>query len=148
MPLMDLTLPQGTLDAEARAALVDELSTVLLRAERAPDTAFFRSITWTHVHELPATDVLAAGRPVDRPIVRLDVTTPEGALSDRRRAELIAEATRVIREAVGLGDDEAMRVWILCHEVREGSWGAGGQVVRFEMLREWAAAERSETATA
>ena len=148
MPLMDLTLPAGTLDADARTALVDELTTVLLRAERAPDTDFFRSITWTHVHELPARDVLAGGRPVERPIVRLEVTTPEGALSDRRRAELVAESTRVICAAVGLAEDEALRVWVLCHEVPEGSWGAGGQVVQFKALREAAAAERSAPVTA
>jgi len=142
MPLMDLTLPAGTLDDEARTALVDQLTTVLLHAERAPDTDFFRSITWTHVHELPANAVLSGGRPVDRPIVRLEVTTPEGALSDRRRAELVAGATRVIKEAIGLGEDETLRIWVLCHEVPEGSWGAGGQIVQFQALREAAAAAR------
>ena len=44
MPMMELTLPAGALDAEAKTALVDELTTVLLRAERAPDTDLFRSI--------------------------------------------------------------------------------------------------------
>jgi phenylpyruvate tautomerase PptA (4-oxalocrotonate tautomerase family) len=148
MPLLDLTLPAGTLDADARAALVDQLTTALLRAERAPDTEFFRSITWAHVHELPASDVLSAGRPVDRPIVRLEVTTPEGALSDRRRAELVAAAHQVISEAVGLGEEDALRVWVICREVPEGSWGAGGQIVQFNQLREAAAAARAETVTA
>ena len=148
MPMMDLTLPQGTLDADARTALVDELTTVLLRAERAPDTDFFRSITWAYVHELPASDVYAAGRPVDRPIVRLEVTTPEGALSQRRRAELVAEATRRIRDAVGIGEEDALRVWVVCREVPEGSWGAGGQVVEFQALRNAASAARSEAAPA
>jgi hypothetical protein len=36
--MIDLTYPSGTLTPEARTALADELSTVLLRAERAPDT--------------------------------------------------------------------------------------------------------------
>jgi phenylpyruvate tautomerase PptA (4-oxalocrotonate tautomerase family) len=148
MPMMDLTLPQGALDADARTTLVDELTTVLLRAERAPDTKFFRSITWAYVHELPATNVYTAGRPVDRPVVRLQVTTPEGALSQRRRGELVAEATRVIREALGLAEEDALRVWVTCHEVAEGSWGAGGEVIAFQKLREAAAAERSQAVTA
>ena len=67
MPMMDLTYPMGTLTAEQRTKLVDELTTVLLRAERAPDTQFFRDIAWTYVHELPEGTVLAAGRPVARP---------------------------------------------------------------------------------
>jgi phenylpyruvate tautomerase PptA (4-oxalocrotonate tautomerase family) len=92
--------------------------------------------------------VLSAGRPVERPVIRLEVTTPEGALSDRRRAELVADATRVIREATGLGEDETLRIWVLCHEVAEGSWGAGGQVVRFQQLRDAAAAARAEALSA
>ena len=45
MPIMDVTYPQGALDDDARDALVDDLTTVLLRAERAPDTEFFRNVT-------------------------------------------------------------------------------------------------------
>jgi phenylpyruvate tautomerase PptA (4-oxalocrotonate tautomerase family) len=36
-----------------------------------------------------------------------------------------------------------MRVWVLMHDVPEGHWGAGGQVIRFEQLRQAAAAQRA-----
>ena len=140
MPMIDLTYPAGMLGEAERTALADELTTVLLRAERAPDTEFFRSITWVFVHELPAGHVLTTGRPVQEPIVRVQVTTPQGALSDRRRAELVEAATRAVSEIAGVTDP--MRVWVLCREIDEGSWGAGGQVIRFEQLREAAAAAR------
>ena len=93
MPIFELTYPEGALSADARSRLVEDLTTVLLRAERAPDTEFFRNITWSYVHELPEGAVNAAGRPVGEPTFKIDVTTPEGALSDRRREELVAEAT-------------------------------------------------------
>jgi len=144
MPLIDLTYPQGALTAEQRAELAHQLTTALLRAERAPDTEFFRSITWCYVHELPQDAVLSAGRPVAEPTFRVEVTTPEGALSDRRRAELVAEATRVVREIAGIGEQDALRIWVLCHEVPEGSWGAGGQVVRFQQLATAAKQEREQ----
>src|SRR5437868_687985 len=38
MPMMDLTFPAGALSAEARRTLGDELTTVLLRAERGRGT--------------------------------------------------------------------------------------------------------------
>jgi hypothetical protein len=41
-------------------------------------------------------------------------------------------------------DDQLLRVFVLCHEVDEGSWGAAGQVVQFAALRETAAAERAK----
>jgi phenylpyruvate tautomerase PptA (4-oxalocrotonate tautomerase family) len=147
MPLMEITYPQGALSPETRTELVDELTTVLLRAERAPNTEFFRSVTWVNTIELPADCVNTGGAPVQAPTFKLDVTTPEGALSDRRRKELVAEATLAIREAAGIPEDEALRVFVLCHEIAEGSWGAGGQVVEFRALRAAAQAER-EKATA
>ena len=147
MPIFEVTYPEGALSPEARSRLVEDLTTALLRAERAPDTEFFRSVTWSYVHELPQGSVLSAGRPVAEPTFKIDVTTPEGALSDRRREELVAEATRIVREVAGLGDEDALRVWVLMHEVAEGRWGAGGQVIHFEQLRAIAKSER-ETAVA
>src|SRR2546421_11474464 len=110
MPIMDLTYPAGTFTPDERTELVDELTTVLLRAERAPDTEFFRNITWVHVHELPEGTVLAAGRPVSEPTFRMQVTVPAGALSDGRKAELVSEATRVISAAAGLSEADTLRV--------------------------------------
>ena len=58
----------------------------------------------------------------------------------------MAEATRAVREVAGIGEEEAtLRVWVLCHEVPEGSWGAGGQVVQFRQLREAASEERARS---
>jgi phenylpyruvate tautomerase PptA (4-oxalocrotonate tautomerase family) len=117
---------------------------VLLRAERAPDTEFFRSITWTFVHEPAAAGVYAGGRPIEQPLARLMVTTPEGALSDRRRAELVAGAHRVLADALQIAEEDRLRIWVTCREIAEGSWGAGGEVVQFKALREAAVAARAE----
>ena len=43
---------------------------------------------------------------------------------------------------------DALRVFVLMHEVAEGSWGAGGHVIRFEQLREAAKAERDKAGQA
>jgi phenylpyruvate tautomerase PptA (4-oxalocrotonate tautomerase family) len=145
VPLMNLTYPEGTFTPEERTDLAEELTTALLHAERAPNTEFFRSITWVYVHEMPTGTVLAAGRPVSEPVFRLDVTTPEGALSERRRKEMVEEATRILLDAAGLGPDDSMRVWVLLHEVPEGQWGAAGQIIHFQQLVEAATAEREKT---
>jgi phenylpyruvate tautomerase PptA (4-oxalocrotonate tautomerase family) len=148
MPIMDLTYPAGTFTPEARTQLVDELTTVLLHAERAPNTEFFRNITWVYVHELPEGTLLAAGQPVQQPTFRLQVTIPQGALSDRRKGELVAEATKTIRGAAGIAEADALRVWVLINEVPEGNWGAAGNVIHFEQLRQLAAQEREQSGEA
>ena len=140
MPMLEVTLPQGQLSDEATGELQQDLAAALLRAERAPDTEFFRSISWCHLFELPAEAMRTVDGVAD-PHVVVQVTTPEGALSDRRRAEMVDEMTKLVLGATGWGDEAALRVWVMCREIDEGSWGAGGQVIQFEQLRAAAKAE-------
>jgi phenylpyruvate tautomerase PptA (4-oxalocrotonate tautomerase family) len=142
MPKIDITFTAGALSDEAKRELPGQLAAALLRWEGAPDTEFFRSVSWTHVHELPAGSAHTADGPAELSQFVLDVTVPKGALSDRRRAGLVEEATRLVRDAAGLGDEDAMRVWVIVHEIPDGSWGAAGQIVRFQQLREAARSER------
>jgi phenylpyruvate tautomerase PptA (4-oxalocrotonate tautomerase family) len=148
MPLIDLYLAADSLTPDARTELVDELTTVLLRAERAPDTQFFRDITWVYVHEFPSGQLLTAGQPAAHPVFRVQVTVPHGALSDRRKEELVAEATRAVNDKAGLTEADGLRVWVLINEVPDGNWGAAGNIVQFEMLRQAAAAEREQAGQA
>jgi phenylpyruvate tautomerase PptA (4-oxalocrotonate tautomerase family) len=144
MPLLDVTFPAGALSPEARQPLVDELTTLVLRAERAPDTDFFRSIVWIYLNELPAENVLGDGKPAAN--FRLLLTLPDGALSDRRKQEFVESTTRAVREAAGIPEEEALRVWVLINEVPDGNWGAAGNVIRFEQLKALAAQAREATA--
>ena len=73
---------------------------------------------------------------------------PHGALSDRRKAEFVSEATRVISAAAGLTDADGLRVWVLIDEVPAGNWGAGGRVVTIDDLKGFAAAEREQSGSA
>jgi phenylpyruvate tautomerase PptA (4-oxalocrotonate tautomerase family) len=143
MPKIDLTYSAGALSPEAKAELPAKLAETLLKWEKAPDTEFFRSISWTHVHELDADSTHDANGPEAPSHFVIDVTTPQGALSDRRRAELTREMTEQVLEAAGLdAEADGIRVWVLMHEVAEGSWGAAGGIVRFEQLREAAKEQR------
>jgi phenylpyruvate tautomerase PptA (4-oxalocrotonate tautomerase family) len=144
MPKIDLTYSAGALSPEAKGELPGKLAATLLKWEKAPDTEFFRAISWTHVHEL-AADSTHDANGADAPAhFLLDVTTPQGALSDRRREEMTKEMTQQVLEAAGLTPEDGMRVWIIMHEVPEGSWGAGGAVIRFEQLRAAAQQQREE----
>jgi phenylpyruvate tautomerase PptA (4-oxalocrotonate tautomerase family) len=147
MPMLEVTYPKGALSSEAREGLLEELATRLLRAERAPDTEFFRSITWVYANEIDPESLAVGGRRDDTaPRFRVEVTIPEGALSDRRKGELVAAVNEAVSEAAGLGDEDGLRVWTLIHDVPEGNWGAAGQQVRYQQLVELAKGEREEAA--
>lgn len=140
MPMIELTVPAGVIDGPGRAALHKALTATLLRWEGAPDTAFFRAQAWCRISEAPE-GTFGSAEDGD-PRFRVDVTVPQGALSERRRAGLVDEATRKVLEAAGLGEKDALRVWVLVHEQPEGTWGAGGQIIRFEELKKMAAAQQ------
>jgi phenylpyruvate tautomerase PptA (4-oxalocrotonate tautomerase family) len=143
MPMIEVTAPTGAIAPESREELLDELAGRLLHWEGAPDTEFFREISWVYFNELPTDGLYVGGRPGGAPRVRVEITTPEGALSQRRRAGLVADVHSAVARAMGVTAEEAgLRVWVLCREIAEGSWGAAGAVVEFSKLREAAQAQR------
>ena len=145
MPMLDLTYPKGAIAPDAREELLEELATKMLAAEKAPDTEFFRSITWVYANEIEPE--LARGR---RP--------------PRRRAALPRPGHRPRRRALGPAQGHPRRLGQpgrpaappgstrarasasgrVIREVPDGNWGAAGQQVRYKQLVEAAAAEREK----
>ena len=143
MPRLDLTITADVLTEEQKPELLRELGRALLHWEGAPDTEFFRSITWAHLHELPVEAIQTPDGTAE-PHAVLDITIPGGALSERRKAGIVEDATKLVLDATGWGTEAGVRVWVLIHEVPDGNWGAAGQVIRFEQLRQAAMAEREQ----
>ncbi|TQM31022.1 tautomerase family protein [Nocardia bhagyanarayanae] len=141
MPMIQLTLPAGVLAAETRGKLQKTLAATLLKWEGAPDTAFFRALAWSRVDEVPEGGLITAEDELPR--FRVDATVPQGALSDRRKEGLIKDVTADVLTAAGLTEADALRVWVLIHEQPEGTWGAGGQVVRFAEVAALAKGQRA-----
>jgi phenylpyruvate tautomerase PptA (4-oxalocrotonate tautomerase family) len=146
MPMIEVTYPKGAIATDARETLLEELATRLLAAEKAPDTEFFRSITWVYATELDAEQLAVGGRPGGEPRFRVQITVPEGALSDRRKGILVESVNEAVLAAAGLPESEGLRVWTLIRDVPDGNWGAAGQQVRYQQLVEAAAAEREGAA--
>ncbi|MFJ5304494.1 4-oxalocrotonate tautomerase family protein [Streptomyces sp. NPDC088350] len=142
MPMIRLTVPPASLTEEGRRTVQRDLAAVLLRWEGAPDTAFFRAQAWSYLVELPEGAQVTAED--DAPRFLVDVTVPQGALSERRRAGLVEDATKTVLAAAGLTPDDALRVWVLVHEQPDGTWGAGGSVVRYADLVALAKGQRAD----
>src|SRR3954464_3790049 len=160
MPMIEVTAPTGAIPHDARDELLEELAGTLLRWEGAPDTEFFREISWVYFHELPADGLYVGGRLGGQPRIRVEITTPEGALSQRRRAGLVADVHAAVSRAAGISPENGLHVWVLCREIAEGRWGgggvlcreiaeggggAGGAIIEFEQLRAASKAERERT---
>ena len=137
MPMIDLTFVRSSLNEEAMSGLTDDLVTALLRAERAPDTAFMRDNTVVYLHALEPGAQLVGGRQPGEPRFRVDVTVFEGALSKDRKEQLATEVHAAICAAAGVDPlgPRAHHVWTLIHEIPEGNWAGAGKVVYYQQVR-------------
>lgn len=132
MPMIELTLPVGVLAPEARRKLQQSLVRTLLKWEGAPDTPFFRAQSWSQVTEVDG-DAFAALED-DLPRFRVDVTVPEGAVSPDDKMGLVKEVTADVLAAAGIAYTDALRVWVLIHDQAEGTWGAAGNIIKYQDL--------------
>lgn len=137
MPMIDLTFVRGSLGDEALARLTDELVTVLLRAERAPDTPFMRTNTVVYLHALEPAAQSVGGRGPGEPRFRVELTVFEGTLSQGRKEQLVADVHTAVCDAAGIDAEgsRAFHVWTLIHEIPEGSWAGGGKIIYYRNVK-------------
>jgi phenylpyruvate tautomerase PptA (4-oxalocrotonate tautomerase family) len=147
MPMLDAFIPEGALRPEAEARLVARVTDLLLQHEGVdPTNERGRSLAWVFVHR---PTVFVAGAPASRPRYRLVASVPEGQYDDERRAAVVASMTDAVLDAEeGAHPREPDRVWVLTHEVPDGTWGAGGRVTRLPDIAAFVVGDRVRAAVA
>ncbi|MEE1819667.1 hypothetical protein PUR59_32180 [Streptomyces sp. SP18ES09] len=124
MPLVEITVPEGTLSGAAAEVLQQRVADSVLTAMELPGTEFFAAATWVYVREAAkGLATTGAGRP---PGVLVVVTPLEGFLTPERNEALSAEVTRHVHEATG--PDTV--VWLVVNEIPEGNWAVNGALTR------------------
>lgn len=131
MPLVEVSVPKGTLDAGHRALLAEELTKAVLKGEGAPDNPQSRALTWVFIYEVPENTWAIGGKWLSSLKFFVRLTVPVGSLSVARKRKMGAVIQKVLSDHSGkpLRVEEA---WIIIYEVPEGNWSAGGKILRFE----------------
>jgi phenylpyruvate tautomerase PptA (4-oxalocrotonate tautomerase family) len=125
MPMLDVTAPEGTFSTASEAALLERLTRTLLTWEKATDLPLVVANTGAYLHVQPGPRVTAGGK-ADR-VVRVEILTPPGSLTQAQRQGITADVTRVVSElAEGVGPE---RVWVLFREAADGGWGIAGRAL-------------------
>jgi len=137
MPMIDLTFVRGSLRDDALSQLTNELVTVLLRAERAPDTPFLRENTLVYLHAVEPDAQLVGGRQPGEPRFRADMTVFGGALDRDRKEQLAADVHAAICAAADIDPSgpRAYHVWTLIHEIPEGNWAGAGKIIYYQQVK-------------
>lgn len=137
MPLVRIQHPAGALPLAQKRALASSLTEIVLDAEVDAITEMGRSVTIVQFQEVRAEDWAVGGvlrsetdSPPDHFLV--DVFVLEGLLEDERRTKVHSRITHAFQDAfapLGANPMLPLRVWVMIHEVPEGSWGAAGTSV-------------------
>jgi phenylpyruvate tautomerase PptA (4-oxalocrotonate tautomerase family) len=137
MPVVRLSYPRGALTPVQKRRIAASLTEIVLDAEVDAVTDPGRLVTVVHFQEAAADDWAVAGElrsaAAEAPAhFIVDVVVLEGLLDGARKTAVHQRVTRAFQQAFGEGDGAALlalRVWVLVHELGEGSWGAGGRTV-------------------
>ncbi|GGU14105.1 Tautomerase enzyme [Streptomyces daghestanicus] len=128
MPMLDVYIPDGALQPDAEATLLNRITEILVRNEGFdPADPVSRSVSWLWLHR-PAA-IYVGGEPADAPRYKVVPSVPEGQLDERKRASVIAEVTEAILDAEhGAWPRDASRIWVFPTEIPEGHWGGWGRI--------------------
>ncbi len=169
MPMCDAYIPAGALDPEAERKLIARISDILVEHEmrRFVDLmppgevkashARASSIARIFVHR---TETYVAGKPVDVPFYKFEVSIPQGMIDDRFIPAMNRDVFAALKEAEGGKHPHlSQRVWTFVYEVPNGHWGAGDRAVPVGDLADfvspglgkaaddrWAARQRADAA--
>lgn len=137
MPLVRVTCPRGALAPAQKRQIAAALTEIVLDAEVDAVTDAGRLVTVIHFQEAAADDWAVAGElrsaaasAPDHFIV--DVIVLEGLLDAARKSAVHRRVTEAFQAAFGGEAADPvlpLRVWVLIHDLSEGSWGAGGRTV-------------------
>ena len=137
MPVVRVSCPRGALSPAQKRRLAASLTDVVLDAEVDAVTEAGKLVTVIQFLEAAADDWAVGGElrsaAAEAPNhFIVDVLVLEGLLDPARKTAVHERVTAAFRDAFGgAGADPLLpfRVWVLVHDVREGSWGAGGRTV-------------------
>jgi predicted DCC family thiol-disulfide oxidoreductase YuxK/phenylpyruvate tautomerase PptA (4-oxalocrotonate tautomerase family) len=145
MPMRDAYIPEGALSPDAERDLLGRITDLLLEHEGVHATKQrARALAWVFVHR-PETYV--GGGPAQAPHYRFICQVPEGQYNDERRAAVVAAMTQAVADAEdGSCPDPEGRVWVFTQEVKDGTWGGMGRVIRLPDIYEHVVGEKGREA--
>ena len=121
--------------------LLGRITDLLLEHEGVnPTNERARALAWVFVHR---HDMYVGGDPAATPYYRFVCQVPEGQYNDERRAAVTAAMTQAVVEAEdGSWPDPEGRVWVFTQEVKDGTWGGLGRVIRLPDIYEHVVGEK------
>jgi phenylpyruvate tautomerase PptA (4-oxalocrotonate tautomerase family) len=145
MPLVRVTMVEGSLNEDQRAQLADEMTGVLLLIEGGVDNPQGRSIAYVIFEEIAAKDWYVGGKVDDTYVYAggrfiFNVTVPQGSCNQDRKNAVHKAVNDALFKVLGVAPEgrAGSSAWVLINEVPEGHWGAMGRMVGIRRISQLA----------
>lgn len=127
MPLIQVNVPEGTLNEDQKDSLIRELTETVLRVEGAPDNRRSRSIAWAFLNEIKKGTWAIGGVSHNSLKYLVHLSVPAGSLNKTRKEQMAQEVYKTLANTSSdtLKPAEA---WVIIHEIPDGNWSAGGRI--------------------
>lgn len=138
MPHIQISLPPARFSAEDKRTLGARLTSAVLEAEGLPENETTRALTWVAIDEAQPASWSVAAEPVEQraelhAFVR--VTTFASLLDPDRRAAILEAVNTAIVDVAGGDPLGGLGIWVVIHEIPDGSWGVAGHPIGIRELR-------------
>lgn len=131
MPTILIHLPQGSLNAEAKAQLVARITDAATEVEQIPDDPRCRSLCWVLIEDIAQGSWTCGGVDMTANLlpVMLQIHLPTGVVDDSGRA-IYAAALSTAVKSVFAGEPRRVVVSSVFSEVPDGFWGVDDAIWR------------------
>jgi hypothetical protein len=138
MPFCDAYISEGALPPSAERELLGRITDLLLEHEGVdPTNEMSRERAWVFVHR---HEMYVAGEPAQEPRYRFVCHVPEGQYNDERRAAVTATMTQAVVDAEdGAWPHPELRVVVFTNEIKDGTLGGAGRILRLPDIYELSA---------
>ena len=135
MPLIRVTVQEGTFDRATQNKFMEEVTNAVLAAEGAsPKDSGAQSLAWAYFTEQKKGDVYVGTKIIDEPPVLIHVTTPAGSLNSNENSTLALSINSIVNDFIGPYENR-LNHWLLMDEIPADGWASNGAVFSIDDVR-------------
>jgi len=135
MPLIRVTVQEGTFDKATRNQFIEAVTDAVLTAEGAnPKDPAAQSLAWAYYTEQEKGDVYVGKQIIDSPPILIRVTTPAGSLNEDESQALAISVNAIVNDFIGAFENR-LNHWLLMDEIPESGWASNGVVFSIDDVR-------------
>lgn len=133
MPIININVPQGSVDPNKKNKIVKYLSQALLKAEGLPNTKEARSLVWCFLKEIQNGTWAVGGKANDELKFYIQVYLFKEALNEKRKKEIAETVNKTLKE-IYKNKLKKINALVVINEIPDYNFCVGGNNIGINEL--------------